>query len=140
MFERDTDEARRVLFFSRYETTQFGGDAIRTEHLLLGILHEGKGVCARCVAPFHLSFDDIRKEVLRLTGRRQKVPLSAEIPFSAETKRALHSAEEEADRLTHKGIGPEHLLLGLLRDEQCMAASILASRGLTLEAVLTVHR
>jgi hypothetical protein len=135
MFERYTEEARRALFYSRYEASQFGSRTISTEHLLLGVLREGKGgVCGRCVAAFHVSVDDIRKEVERVTERGEKVSTSVEIPFTAEMKRVLQYAADEADRLMDKSIRPEHLLLGLLREEGCMAASILASRGMTLEA------
>jgi len=134
MFERYTDEARRALFCSRYEASELGSLTISTEHLLLGVVREGKGVCAGCVAVFHVSADEIRKEVERVTERGEKVSTSVEIPFTAEMKRVLQYAADEADRLIDGSIRPEHLLLALLREERCLAASILASRGMTLEA------
>ena len=112
MFERYTERARRVLFFARYEATQLGSTSIETEHLLLGLIREGKGLTSRIFARSHLSLESIRKEIEGRTVFREKVSTSVEIPFSAETKRVLQFAAEEADRLLHTYIGTEHLLLG----------------------------
>ena len=112
MFERYTERARRVLFFARYEASQLGSISIETEHLLLGLIREGKGLTSRIFARSHLSLESIRKEIEGRTVFREKVSTSVEIPFSAETKRVLQFAAEEADRLLHNYIGTEHLLLG----------------------------
>src|SRR6185369_7926441 len=125
MFERYTERARRVLFFARYEATQMGSTSIETEHLLLGLIREGKGLTSRIFARSHLSLDSIRKEIEGRTVFREKVATSVDIPFSADTKRVLQFAAEEADRLLHTYIGTEHLLLGILREERSVAASIL---------------
>jgi ATP-dependent Clp protease ATP-binding subunit ClpC len=135
MFERYTERARRVLFFARYEASQLGSVSIETEHLLLGLIREGKGLTSRIFARSHLSLENIRKEIEGRTVFREKVSTSVEIPFSAETKRVLGCAAEEADRLLHNYIGTEHLLLGILREERSVAASILMEKGMRLHTV-----
>ena len=135
MFERYTERARRVLFFARYEASQLGSISIETEHLLLGLIREGKGLTSRIFARSHLSLESIRKEIEGRTVFREKVSTSVEIPFSAETKRVLQFAAEEADRLLHNYIGTEHLLLGILREERSVAATILMEKGMRLNAV-----
>ena len=135
MFERYTERARRVLFFARYEASQLGSISIETEHLLLGLIREGKGLTSRLFARSHLSLENIRKEIEGRTVFREKVSTSVEIPFSAETKRVLQFAAEEADRLLHNYLGTEHLLLGILREERSVAASILMEKGMRLHAV-----
>src|SRR4051812_39528374 len=135
MFERYTERARRVLFFARYEASQLGSISIETEHLLLGLIREGKGLTSRIFARSHLSLESIRKEIEGRTVFREKVSTSVEIPFSAETKRVLQYAAEEADRLLHNYIGTEHLLLGILREERSVAATILMEKGMRLNTV-----
>jgi ATP-dependent Clp protease ATP-binding subunit ClpC len=123
------------LFFARYEATQLGSTAIETEHLLLGLIREGKGLTSRIFTRSHLSLESIRKEIEGRTVFREKVSTSVDIPFSSETKRVLQFAAEEADRLLHTYIGTEHLLLGLLREERSVAASILYEKGMRLASV-----
>ena len=135
MFERYTERARRVLFFARYEASQLGSISIETEHLLLGLIREGKGLTSRIFQRSHLSLETIRKEIEGRTVFREKVSTSVEIPFSAETKRVLQFAAEEADRLLHNYIGTEHLLLGILREERSVAATILMEKGMRLNTV-----
>ena len=135
MFERYTERARRVLFFARYEASQLGSISIETEHLLLGLIREGKGLTSRIFARSHLSLEGIRKDIEGRTVFREKVSTSVEIPFSTETKRVLQFAAEEADRLLHNYVGTEHLLLGILREERCVAASILVEKGMRLSTV-----
>ena len=135
MFERYTERARRVLFFARYEASQIGSISIETEHLLLGLIREGKGLTSRIFARSHLYLENIRKEIESRSVLREKISTSVEIPFSAETKRVLRHAAEEADRLLHNHIGTEHLLLGILCEERSVAASILLEKGMRLNAV-----
>jgi quinol monooxygenase YgiN len=137
MFERFTERARRVLFFARYEASQLGSISIETEHLLLGLLREGKGLTSRIFARAHLSLESIRGEIEGRTVAREKVSTSVEIPFSAESKRVLQYAADEADRLRHNYIGTEHLLLALLREPRSIAGSILTEKGMGLESVCT---
>ncbi len=135
MFERYTERARRVIFFARYEASQLGSGAIETEHLLLGLIREGKGLTSRLFAKSQLSMDQIRKDVEGRSPYRGKVSTSLEIPLSAESKRVLGHAAEEAERMLHNHIGTEHILLGLMREERGVAAAILAERGLRLVGI-----
>ena len=136
MFERYTERARRVLFFARYEASQLGSVSIGTEHLLLGLIREGKGLTSRIFARSHLSLETIRKDIETSTKiPREKVSTSVEIPFSDETKQVLRHAADEADRLLHNYIGTEHLLLGLLREQQSVAATRLIEKGMRLDSV-----
>jgi ATP-dependent Clp protease ATP-binding subunit ClpB len=131
MFERYTEKARRVIFFARYEASQFGSPYIETEHLLPGLLREDKALTNRFLRS-HASVESIRKQIEEHTTIREKVSTSVDLPLSNECKRVLAYAAEEAERLGHKHIGTEHLLLGLLREEKCFAAEILQERGLKL--------
>jgi uncharacterized protein YbbC (DUF1343 family) len=133
MFERYTDKARRVIFFARYEASMFGALGIEPEHLLLGLLREDRELASRLFP--HASVDSIRKEIEGRSPLREKIATSVELPLSPETKRCLHYAHEESESLKHAYIGTEHLLLGLLREEQSMAAEILYERGLRLNQV-----
>ncbi|HWW75704.1 MAG TPA: ATP-dependent Clp protease ATP-binding subunit, partial [Pyrinomonadaceae bacterium] len=135
MFERYTEKARRVIFFARYEASQFGAPAIEPEHLLLGLMREDKTLTARFLARAQTSLENIRKEIEGRAPLREKISTSVELPLAPETKRVLAFAHEESDRLQHRHIGTEHLLLGLLREERTMAAEILYERGLRLNAV-----
>ncbi len=134
MFERYTEKARRVIFFARYEASQFGSPYIETEHLLLGLLREDKALTNRFLRS-HASVESIRKQIEGHTTIREKVSTSVDLPLSNECKRVLAYAAEEAERLSHKHIGTEHLLLGLLREEKCFAAEILIERGLRLPVI-----
>jgi len=135
MFERYTEKARRVIFFARYEASQFGAPAIEPEHLLLGLMREDKTLTARFLARAQASLEAIRKDIEGRAPLREKISTSVELPLAPETKRVLAYAHEESDRLQHRHIGTEHLLLGLLREERSMAAEILYERGLRLPAV-----
>ncbi len=132
MFERYTEQARRVLFFSRYEASQLGSLSIETEHLLLGLIREEKGLASRILAR---SLENLRKDIEGRIVSREKVATSVEIPFNAETMRALQRAAEEADQLLHNYIGPEHMLLGLLREESSLASAVLTKNGFELSTV-----
>jgi ATP-dependent Clp protease ATP-binding subunit ClpC len=135
MFERYTEKARRVIFFARYEASQFGAPAIEPEHLLLGLMREDKTLTGRFFPRAQVSIESIRKEIEGRTLLREKISTSVELPLAPETKRVLAYAHEESDRLQHRHIGTEHLLLGLLREDRSMAAEILYERGLRLNAV-----
>ena len=134
MFERYTEKARRVIFFARYEASQFGSPYIESEHLLLGLIREDKALANRFLRS-HAAVESIRKQIEAHTQVREKVSTSVDLPLSHECKRVLAYAAEEAERLSHKHIGTEHLLLGLLREEKCFAAEILHERGLRLGTI-----
>jgi len=131
MFERFTEKARRVIFFGRYEASQFGSPYIESEHLLLGLLREDKALTARFLRSEGVG--SVREEIEKNTTVRQPTATSVDLPLSNECKRALAYAAEEAERLSHKHIGTEHLLMGLLREQSCFAAQLLVERGVNLE-------
>jgi len=135
MFERFTEQARRVLLFAREEASQLGSRRIDTEHLLLGLIRDRKALTNRLFADAGIAHDDIRDEVLRRVPARSKTSTSAERPFSAAAQRVLQHSAEEADQLLHDYLGTEHLLLGLLSEEGSVAADVLTSRGLRLDSV-----
>jgi Clp amino terminal domain, pathogenicity island component len=130
MFERYTEKARRVIFFARYEASAFGSPSIETEHLLLGFLREYKGISR--LLP-NVDDDSIRKEIAAATLVRECIPASVDLPLSNESKDVLKYAADEADRLNHRHIGTEHLLLGLLHEKKHFAAQLLGQRGAELE-------
>ncbi len=134
MFERYTEKARRAIFFGRYEASQFGSLYIETEHLLLGLLREDKALANRFLRSV-AAVESIRKQIEGHSAPRQKVSTSVDLPLSHECKRALAYGAEEATRLSHKHIDTAHLLLGLLREQECFAAQLLREQGLTLDAV-----
>lgn len=131
MFERYTEKARRMIFFSRYEASQFGSPYIETEHLLMGLLREAKDLVVR----FHLDPEAIRQEIEKATVVRANVSTSVDLPLSNECKRVLAYAAEEAERLNHKHIGTEHFLVALLREEHSAAAELLRKAGLSTDRV-----
>jgi ATP-dependent Clp protease ATP-binding subunit ClpA len=135
MFERYTEKARRVIFFARYEASQFGASQIEAEHILLGLMREDKNLTARFFKPPLASIEAIRKEIEGRATLRERISTSVDLPLSTEAKRVLAFAAEESDRLGHHYIGTEHLLLGLLREENSMAAEILHQHGLELDSV-----
>jgi acetyltransferase-like isoleucine patch superfamily enzyme len=134
MFERYTEKARRVIFFARYEASQFGSPYIETEHLLLGLLRADKALVDRFLRA-QASAESIRKQIETHAAIREKIATSVDLPLSNEGKRVLAYAAEEAERQGHKHIGPEHLLLGLLREDKCSAAKILEKCGVNLAQV-----
>ncbi len=134
MFERYTEKARRVIFFARYEASQYGSPYIETEHLLLGLMREDKALANRFLRQ-QGSIESIRKEIEARITIRERISTSVEVPLSAECKRILNMAGEEAERLGVKHVGTEHLLLGILREEKCFGAEILMERGLRLSTL-----
>jgi ATP-dependent Clp protease ATP-binding subunit ClpC len=134
MFERYTEKARRAIFFARYEASQFGSQWIEGQHLLLALLREDFGV----FAPFlknREAAQAIRKEIEAWFPAGPHVSTAVDLPLSAECKRALNHAAEEAQRLAHEWIAPVHQLLGLLREESGAVTEILARYGVGLETV-----
>src|SRR4030088_667811 len=130
MFERYTEKARRVIFFARYEASQYGSPYIETEHLLLGLLRENREIVRLMPSA---SDESIRNQINAHTTVRQHVSTSVDLPLSNEGKRVLAYSAEEAERLEHRHIGTEHLFLGLLREKGCFAAEILREQGVVLE-------
>ena len=127
MFERYTEQARRVIFFSRYEASTFGSESIETEHILLGLLREDQLLRNRLQ---HQGREQIRKSVDAHTPARGRISTSVDLPISDEVKRALAYANQESLALHHRFIEPGHLILGLLRLEKCYAADLLLEHGI----------
>lgn len=128
MFERYTQEARRVIFYARQQASEFGSPYIETEHVLLGLLMEDKSLASR-VLPVD-ALKTIRAEIQSRTPIREKIPTNVDMPLSNEGKRVLNYAAKQADQLQHKQIGTEHLMLGLLLEKKCFAAALLDKQGL----------
>jgi ATP-dependent Clp protease ATP-binding subunit ClpC len=132
MFERYTEKARRVIFFARYEAMGLGSPYIESQHLLLGLMRETKVPFDPPRFPFG-SREDLRK---RIEDQAPKLPPSAtsvDLPLAAEAKRILAYAAEEAEALDQRHIGTEHILLGILREQESIAAKLLSEYGLTVE-------
>ena len=133
IFEGYTEAARRVIFFSRYEVSQSGGMAIESEHMLLGLLREGGAVINRFVRD--ATIPELRDEITGHMTAKDKVDTSVDLPLSNECRRILAYASEEAERLNSGHVGPEHLFLGMLREEKSAAARLLYRHGLKLNVV-----
>ena len=134
MFERYTEKARRVIFFARYEASEFGSPYIETEFLLLGLLRESKHVVTRWLGEGDWQ-TILREEVGTRCNFGTRISTSVDLPLSNESKRVLAYAAEEAERLSHHMIGTEHLFLGLLREPESGAAQILLERQVEINAV-----
>jgi hypothetical protein len=134
MFERYTEKARRVIFFARYEASQVGSPIIETEHLLWGLLREDKGLAQRFLGSAWAA-EEVWKRIQQSKPANKKIPGPVDLPISNECKRVLTFAADEAEQLSSKHIGSEHLLLGLLREEKCLAARILHEQGILLNSV-----
>ena len=134
MFERYTEKARRAIFFSRYEASQFGCSQIEAEFLLLGVFREDKALANQFLASF-TKLEDLRHSITQHIKTGPKIATSVDLPLSHECKRALAYAAEESERMNHKHLGTAHLLLGLLREEKSFAAQLLREQGLTLNLV-----
>lgn len=134
MFERYTEKARRVIFFARYEASEYGSPYIGTEHLLLGLLREDSAVTMRFLGQGNIQ-EEIRAEIEAQITRKEQISTSAEVPLTEECERVLNFAAEEAERLGHRHVGTEHLLLGILRAETSLAARLLQSKGFKASAV-----
>lgn len=134
MFERYTEKARRVIFFARYEASQFGATQIEPAHILLGLIREDKGLFSkRLLRDRQLDLEKIRKMIEGKAPSR--ITDSIDLQLSGETKRVLAYAAEESEKLSHWHIGTEHLLLGLLREENSSTGKILLELGLQLSEI-----
>src|SRR5215469_3075978 len=129
MFERYTEKARRVISFSRYEASNYGSPYIEAEHLLLGLLRESHALAKRFLGERNVE-PEIRAEIERRITRGKQFPTTVEVPLSDECKKVLDFAAETAERMGHRWVGTEHLLIGILRVETSLAAQIPIARGL----------
>jgi ATP-dependent Clp protease ATP-binding subunit ClpC len=131
MFERFTDSARRVVVLAQEEARMLSHNYIGTEHLLLGLIHEGEGVAARALEALGIRIGPVREQVVDITGRGEHAP-SGHIPFTPRAKKVLELALRESRQLGHNYIGTEHILLGLIREGEGVAARVLVSLGADL--------
>ena len=132
MFERFTESARRVLFFARYELSTLGGRTIEPVHLLLGLLRESPEHVVAMFTKWNVS-PDLRQQLEAQAGTGEKVATSVEVSFSDSARRVLTFTSEEAERLLDDRIEPHHILLGIIREPDAVAATSLTNYGITLE-------
>src|SRR5881296_1029842 len=131
MFERFTDRARRVVVLAQEEARMLNHNYIGTEHILLGLIHEGEGVAAKALESLGISLDAVRQQVEEIIGQGQQAP-SGHIPFTPRAKKVLELSLREALQLGHNYIGTEHILLGLIREGEGVAAQVLQKLGADL--------
>ena len=134
MFERFTDRARRVVVLAQEEARVLSHNYIGTEHILLGLIHEGEGVAARALESLGISLAAVRQQVEQIIGQGQQAP-SGHIPFTPRAKTVLELSLQEALQLGHFYIGTEHILLGLIREGEGVAAQVLVKLGADLNRV-----
>ena len=134
MFERFTDRARRVVVLAQEEARMLNHNYIGTEHILLGLIHEGEGVAAKSLESLGVSLESVRSQVEEIIGQGQQAP-SGHIPFTPRAKKVLELSLREALQLGHNYIGTEHILLGLIREGEGVAAQVLVKLGADLNRV-----
>ena len=134
MFERFTDRARRVVVLAQEEARMLNHNYIGTEHILLGLIHEGEGVAAKALESLSISLGAVREQVQEIIGQGQQAP-SGHIPFTPRAKKVLELSLREALQLGHNYIGTEHILLGLIREGEGVAAQVLVKLGADLNRV-----
>ena len=134
MFDRFTDRARRVIVLAQDEARMLNHNYIGTEHLLLGLIHEGEGVAAKALESLGMSLESVREQVEEIIGQGQQAP-TGHIPFTPRAKKVLELSMREALQLNHPYIGTEHILLGLIREGEGVAAQVLIKLGADLNRV-----
>jgi len=134
MFERFTDRARRVVVLAQEEARMLNHNYIGTEHILLGLIHEGEGVAAKALESLGISLEAVRQQVHELIGQGQQAP-SGHIPFTPRAKKVLELSLRESLQLGHNYIGTEHILLGLILEGEGVAAQVLVKLGADLNRV-----
>jgi ATP-dependent Clp protease ATP-binding subunit ClpC len=134
MFEKFSDRARRVIVLAQEEARRLHHDYIGTEHLLLGLIHEGRGVAAKALESLGISLEDVRRDVGEIVppGEHER---SGHIPFTPRAKKVLELSLRESQQLGHNYIGTEHILLGLIREGEGVAAQVLVKLGADLNRV-----
>ncbi len=135
MFERFTNRARRVVVLAQEEARMLSHDYIGTEHILLGLVHEGTGVAAQALESLGITQQAVRQQVEQIIGRGDQDPRGGHIPFTPQAKKALELSLREALQIGHNYIGTEHILLGVIREGEGPAAQVLISLGADLDTV-----
>jgi ATP-dependent Clp protease ATP-binding subunit ClpC len=134
VFERFTDRARRVVVLAQEEARMLNHNLVGTEHVLLGLIHEGEGVAAQVLESLNISLEAVRQQVEEIIGQGQAMP-TGHIPFTPRAKEVLELSLREALQLGHNYIGTEHILLGLIREGEGIAAQVLQKLGADLNRV-----
>jgi len=134
MFEKFTDKARRVIVLAQEEARMLDHDYIGTEHILLGLLHEGEGAAGKALESLGVSLQPARDQVVKMIGRGKKPP-SGHIPFTPRAKTVMEMSLREALQLSDNFIGTQHILLGLLREGEGVAVQALVAMGVDLRQV-----
>ncbi|MBL8756564.1 MAG: ATP-dependent Clp protease ATP-binding subunit [Planctomycetes bacterium] len=135
MFDRFTDRAKKVMSFARQEAMKFNHEYIGTEHILLGLVQEGSGVAANVLKHMTIDLEKIRHEVEKIVKTGPSMVTMGQLPFTPRAKKVLELSLEEASQLSHNYIGTEHLLLGLIRENEGIAAQVLMNLGVKLDEV-----
>jgi ATP-dependent Clp protease ATP-binding subunit ClpC len=135
MFDRFTDRAKKVMSFARQEAMKFNHEYIGTEHILLGLVQEGSGVAANVLKNLTIDLEKIRHEVEKIVKTGPSMVTMGQLPFTPRAKKVLELSLEEASQLSHNYIGTEHLLLGLIRENEGIAAQVLMNLGIKLDEV-----
>jgi ATP-dependent Clp protease ATP-binding subunit ClpC len=135
MFEKYTDRARKSITLAKEEAVRLNHDYIGTEHILLGLMRVGAGIAAKVLENLKVDFDAARKEVERLVKKPPDVMTVSDLPYTPRAKAALQAAAEEAKRLSHNYVGTEHLLMGIVRDEEGIASQVLVNLGASPAAI-----
>ena len=135
MSNRFTERAQRVILIAQEEAKRLNHDYVGTEHILLGLIALGEGVAAQVLANLGVDLRRVRSEIEKIVGTGDNVMLLGEIPFTPRAKKVLEYAVEEAQHMGHSYVGTEHLLLGLIREEEGVAARVLENLGLRLDVV-----
>ena len=134
MFERFTEKAKKVIMLAQEEARRLGHNFVGTEQVLLGLIGEGTGIAAKTLKSMGVNLKDARVEVEKIIGRGSGF-VAVEIPFTPRAKRALELSWDEARQLGHNYIGTEHLLLGIIREGEGVAANVLKNLGIDLNEV-----
>jgi ATP-dependent Clp protease ATP-binding subunit ClpC len=136
MYERFTDRARKVMQLANQEAQRFNHEYIRTEHILLGLVKEGSGVAANALKNLNINLDNVRREVEKVIPyAATETPVPGRLPRTPRAQMVIEHAIDETRRMKHNYVGTEHLLLGLLRETEGVAAEVLMNLGLSLERV-----
>ncbi len=135
MFDRFTDRAKKVMSFARQEAQKFNHEYIGTEHILLGLVQEGSGVAANVLKNMSIDLEKIRHEVEKIVKTGPSMVTMGQLPFTPRAKKVLELSMEEASQLSHNYIGTEHLLLGLIKENEGIAAQVLMNLGVKLDDV-----
>ncbi|MDA1223354.1 MAG: NDP-hexose 4-ketoreductase, partial [Planctomycetota bacterium] len=135
MFDRFTDRAKKVMSFARQEAQKFNHEYIGTEHILLGLVQEGSGVAANVLKNMNIDLEKVRHEVEKIVKTGPSMVTMGQLPFTPRAKKVLELSMEEASQLNHNYIGTEHLLLGLIKENEGIAAQVLMNLGVKLDEV-----